>query len=280
MRVERVGAADDPRLAEYVALRDPELRRAREADAGVFIAEGRLVVERLLGSRYPVHSVLVTDRGLRVLGPVLRDTDVTVYLVDAALARDLTGYDVHRGVLAAGGRLELPGPAEVLDAARVVLVLEDLTDQANLGAVFRNAAALGADAVLLSPHCCDPLYRRSVRVSMGAVLALPFAFLAPWPAALGVLSGRGFAVAALTPAPEAASLETSAAALVEAGGGRVALVLGSEGPGLSPAALARCTHAVRITMDSGVDSLNVATAAAVALHCLRSARLSRYGADP
>ena len=280
MRLEQVGAPDDPRLADYVALRDPELRRAREAATGVFIAEGRLVVERLLGSHYPVRSVLVTARGLRVLGPVLQDADVTVYLVDADVARDLTGYDVHRGVLAAGGRLPVPGVAEVLVSAETVIVLEDVTDQVNLGAVFRNAAALGADAVLLSPRCCDPLYRRSVRVSMGAVLALPFTYLDPWPAALGLLSDRGFSVAALTPAPDAAPLETTAGALVDEGAGRVALVLGSEGPGLSPDALARCGRTVRITMDSGVDSLNVATAAAVALHCVRSARVSRYGAGP
>ena len=279
MRLEPVSRADDPRLADYVALTDPALRRARDRATGVFIAEGRLVVERLLRSRHPVRSVLVTDRGLRALRPALEDADVAVYLVDAAVAHAVTGYDVHRGVLAAGQRLPLPDPAGLLAGAAVVLVLEDISEQANMGAIFRNAAALGADAVLLSPLCCDPLYRRSVRVSMGAVLSVPFTYLEPWPTALTALAEHGFATAALTPAPEAEPLETAAAALV-GGGGRVALVLGAEGPGLSPAALARCGRRVRIAMEPGVDSLNVATAAAVALHLLRSARVSRYGAGP
>ncbi|HEX5268700.1 MAG TPA: RNA methyltransferase [Acidimicrobiales bacterium] len=280
MRLEPVARADDPRLADYVALRDPVLRRARETAAGLFIAEGTLVVERLLHSRYPVRSVLVTGRGLRVLGPLLEDRDVTVHLVEPAVAQQLTGYDVHRGVLAAGQRLELPDADDVLAATTTVLVLEDLTDQVNLGAVFRNAAALGADAVLLSPRCCDPLYRRSVRVSMGAVLTVPHAYLQPWPEALGALGGLGFSLAAMTPEPGARLLEAAAPGLVGDGAGRVALVLGSEGPGLSAAARAACDHHLRVGMDAGIDSLNVATAAAVALHCVRSARLSRYGADP
>lgn len=271
--------ADDPRLEDYVGLRDPVLRRTREATAGLFIAEGHLVVERLLASRFPVRSVLVTERGLRVLLPALQQADVTVHLVGAAVARAVTGYDVHRGVLASGQRLALPDPAEVLAGARVVLVLEDLTDQANLGALFRNAAALGADAVLLSPRCCDPLYRRSVRVSMGAVLTVPFAYVEPWPEGLGALAEHGFTLVGLTPDPAAEPLDVVAGQLVAGTGGRVALLLGSEGPGLSRAARAASNRCVRIAMEPGVDSLNVATAAAVALHCLRSARLSRYGAD-
>lgn len=279
MRLEPVAHADDPRLADYGALRDPMLRRAREAAAGLFIAEGHLVVERLLASRYPVRSVLVTERGLRVLRPLLEQAEVTVYVVNGVVARGVTGYDVHRGVLAAGERLELPGAAEVLAGARVVLVLEDLTDQVNLGALFRNAAALGADAVLLSPRCCDPLYRRSVRVSMGAVLTVPYAYVEPWPDGLSALGRHGFTLVGLTPEPGADPLESAAGALVGENGGRVALLVGSEGPGLSPAALSACDRRIRIAMEAGVDSLNVATAAAVALHCLRSARLSRYGAD-
>ena len=271
--------ADDPRLADYVSLRDPALRRAREAEAGVFIAEGRLVVERLLRSRYPVRSVLVTERGLRVLRTVLEETDVTVHLVGSDVAEALTGYDVHRGVLAAGQRLDLPDASEVVTAGRTVVVVEDLTDQVNLGALFRNAAALGADAVLLSPRCCDPLYRRTVRVSMGAVLTLPYAYVEPWPGGLRALGERGFGLVALTPEPDAEALESAAGELVSGSGGRLALLVGSEGPGLSAAALGACHRRVRIAMESGVDSLNVATAAAVALHCVRSARISRYGAD-
>jgi tRNA G18 (ribose-2'-O)-methylase SpoU len=279
VRLEPVARPDDPRLADYVALRDPVLRRTREAAAGLFIAEGHKVVERLLVSRFPVRSVLVTDRGLRVLRPVLEEADVTVHLVDGAVARALTGYDVHRGVLAAAQRLALPDAAPVLAGARTVLILEDLTDQVNLGALFRNAAAFGVDAVLLSPRCCDPLYRRSVRVSMGAVLTVPYTYVEPWPQRLGVVAAHGLTLVALTPDPAADPLEAVAGPLVEDSGGRVALLLGSEGPGLSPAAGAACDRRVRIAMEPGVDSLNVATAAAVALHCLRSARLSRYGAD-
>ena len=260
-------------------LTDPVLRRSWEPRAGVFIAEGRLVVERLLRSRYPVRSVLVTEHGLAALGGVLEGTDVTVLLVPAQLARATTGYEVHRGVLAAARRRELPPLDEVLTGARVILVLEDLTDQANLGALFRNAAALGSDAVLLSPRCCDPLYRRSVRVSMGAVLTVPFTYVAPWPGGLARLREMGFTTAALTPAPDAEPVDGVAVELADDPAARVALVLGSEGPGLSEGALSASTRRVRIRMEPGTDSLNVATAAAVALHCIRSARLSRSSGD-
>lgn len=278
VRLEPVIRSDDPRLADYVALRDPVLRRSREAEAGLFIAEGWTVVERLLRSRHRVRSVLVTDRGLRALAPVLEGADVTVHVVAADVARSVTGYEVHRGVLAAAERPPLPALEALLIGGSVLLVLEDLTDQANLGAVFRNAAALGVDAVLLSPRCCDPFYRRSVRVSMGAVLTVPFTYLPSWPVQLEFLRHHGFVTAALTPDVEAELLEEAVEEL--AGSGRVALVLGAEGTGLSRAALAACDRRVRIGMDAGVDSLNVATAAAVALHCLRSARLSRYGGGP
>lgn len=278
MKLERISTPTDERLADYRALADPVLRRAWEPGAGVFIAEGRLVVGRLLGSRYPVRSVLVTQRGLDALRSELEGRDVSVYLVSAPVAESVTGYDVHRGILAAAGRLPLPAAEDLVAGGATVLVLENLTDQANLGAVFRNGAALGADAVLLSPRCCDPLYRRSVRVSMGAVLALPFAYAGSWPGDLGALGAHGLTTVALTPNPRAMPIEDLAGAL--APGARVALAVGSEGPGLSEGALGACDLHVRIPMEAGVDSLNVATAAAVALHCLRVARVSRSSGDP
>ena len=278
MRLEETTSADDPRLADYRGLTDPVRRRAWEPGDGVFIAEGRLVVERLLDSPYPIRSVLVTRRGLDALGPRLGDRDVTVLLVPGEVAEAVTGYDVHRGVLAAAVRPPLPAVHDLVSSARTVVVLEDLTDQANIGSLFRNAAALGADAVLLSPRCCDPLYRRSVRVSMGAVLALPFTYVDPWPAGLAALAGHGFVSLALTPDGGAEPVDAVAARLDA--GARVALAVGSEGPGLSRGTLAACAHRVRIPMEAGQDSLNVATAAAVALHCLRAARVSRSSGDP
>ena len=280
MIVERVDDPQDARLADYLRLTDPALRREQEAAAGLFIGEGRLVVERLLRSPYPVRSVLVTERGLAALRAALEPTDVTVYLVHPAVARATTGYDVHRGVLAAAGRLALPAVEDVLAGARTLLVLEDLTDQANLGAIFRNAAALGADGVLLSPRCCDPLYRRSVRVSMGAVLTVPFTYLDPWPESLEDLARRGVVLAALTPEASAQAVDDWTDRIRRDAATRVGLVLGAEGPGISEGAARHCTDRIRIPMGDGVDSLNVATAAAVALHCLRSARISRSSGDP
>lgn len=278
MRLEPVTRADDPRLTDYRGLTDPARRRAWEPGAGVFIAEGRLVVERLLGSRFTVRSVLVTPRGLEALRPRLEEKDVTVLLVTRQIAETVTGYDVHRGILAAASRPPLPEVEALVATARTLVVLEDLTDQVNTGALFRNAAALGADGMLLSPRCCDPLYRRSVRVSMGAVLVLPFTYLDPWPAGLAALDDHGFIRLALTPDGRAEPVDDVAARL--AAGARVALAVGSEGPGLSERAQAACTHRVRIPMEAGQDSLNVATAAAVALHCLRAARLSRSSGGP
>ena len=261
----------DPRLHDYLGLTDPARRRARETGSGVFLAEGRLVVERLLSSGLTVRSVLVTEDRLAALAPSLSGLgrDVPVLTVGRDLARQVTGYDVHRGILAAAERPDPMGLDSLLDGATTLVALEDLTDQENIGSVFRSAAGLGADGVLLSPGCGDPLYRRAVRVSMGAVLTMPFCRVGPWPQGLERLEKAGFAVVGMTPDPAAEKLED----LAEACPRRVALILGSEGPGLSDATLAACSRRVRIDMAPGADSLNVATAAAIALYALRRRRV-------
>src|SRR3989440_3908368 len=237
----RIDDATDPRVADYVGLKDAELRRRQEEPTGSapgrFIAEGALVVRRLLISSYQVRSVLVTPQRYGPLAADLAGITAPVYLASQEVMNAVAGFDIHRGVLASATRRPLPEPAGLLARARRVAVLEDVNDHENLGVIFRNAAALGIEAVLLSPECCDPLYRRSVRVSMGHVLDLPFAVLAPWPAALSSLSDAGFELVALTPDPSAREIRH----LSLAAAGKVALMLGPEGPGLSAGALQHAT---------------------------------------
>jgi len=249
----------DPRLADYRALTDVELRTRWEPPHGLFIAEGELVLRRALRAGFRPRSLLVDAKRVDQLAgiPV---AGAPVYAATPEVLREVTGFHVHRGVLASFHRRPLPRAAEVLAAARRVAVLEDVNNHTNLGAVFRGAAALGVDAVLLSPSCADPLYRRSVRVSMGEVFAVPYARLEPWPAALAAVRAAGFTVLALTPAAGAVPLQR----LDAAARARPALLLGAEGPGLSAAALAASDRRVAIPMRRGVDSLNVAAAAAVA----------------
>lgn len=225
------------------------------------IAEGTVVVRRLLESRYPVRALLGVARRFDELEPELAGADVPAYVTSAGVMAEIVGFHLNRGVLAVADRAPQPAAPEILTRARVVAVLEGVGDHENLGALFRNAAALGVDGVLLGPGCSDPLYRRSVRVSMGNVLRVPFASLEPWAEGLNSLKAHGFRVAALTPRPDSVPLRELAA-----GGGKVALLLGSEGPGLTEQALAAADVAVRIPMADGVDSLNVATAAAVAFY--------------
>jgi tRNA G18 (ribose-2'-O)-methylase SpoU len=251
----------DPRLADYVGLTDAVLRRRVEQGRGIFIAEGELVIRQLLASRYPVRSVLVTSSRLARLQDALAGLAAPVFVAPQPVLEAVAGFALHRGAVAAAARLPAAPPAALLRGARVVAVLEGLNDHENIGAVFRNAAALGVDAVLLSPTCADPLYRRAVRVSMGQVLHVPFTTLAPWPVALGAVAAAGFEVVALTPSAAAEPV----ACLAE-GTRPVALLLGAEGAGLSPAALSGADRRVRVPMRPGVDSLNVATAAAIAFH--------------
>ena len=251
----------DPRLADYRDLRDVSLRKSIEAEHGLFLAEGEKVVRRAVEAGFEVRSLLVAPRWLEGLAEVLERTDAPCYVVSEAAAERLTGFHVHRGALASLRRRPLPAVAEVLAGARTVVVLEDVVDHTNVGAVLRSAAALGVDAALLSPRCADPLYRRAVKVAMGAVFSLPWTRMPTWYDGLTELSRAGFTTVALTLAEDAAPL-----AEVVAGVDRLALVLGSEGPGLSPRWQSSADRRAVIEMSAGVDSLNVAAAAAVACY--------------
>ena len=263
MAQERIEKEDDPRLEPFRDVRDPEWLRAR----GLFLAEGRKLVDLLARAPgFRTHAVLATAQALAALREplALLPGDVPVYEVTPALLREVAGVRFHQGCVAAGLRLHAPAAAELIGGdARRVVVLERLSDPDNVGSIFRSAVAFGVDALLLSPGCASPLYRKAVRTSMGASLRLPFAELEPWPEALDRLRREGFCLLALTPDPEALDLEQWAAGTERPE--RVALLFGTEGDGLSAAAAARATHSVRIAMDPRADSLNVATAAAIAL---------------
>jgi tRNA G18 (ribose-2'-O)-methylase SpoU len=266
-----VDNAADTRLSDYTSLTDAALRIHLEAEHGLFIAEGTKVIARAVAAGYPVRSLLLGKSRLADL-PALAAAAARapVYLVPDEVTMSLTGYRVHRGALASLGRKPLPEARAVTGDARRVVVLEDLVDHGNVGAIFRCAAALGVDAVVLSPRCADPLYRKSVKVSMGAVFAIPYARMTDWYDGLAELKSGGFRLLALTP-DERATPITSALRATDAA--RVALVLGAEGDGLSARWLHEADAAVRIPMNpaaraAGVDSLNVVAAAAIACHLL------------
>jgi tRNA G18 (ribose-2'-O)-methylase SpoU len=273
---------DDPgdtRLVDYRDLNDPAGRTRLEADRAIFVVEGRLAVERLLGSRYDIRSLLVDDHQVSAAADLVAATRASggpVYVGTRDVVAATVGFALHRGVVAVAGR---PAPADpdrvIADAVEsaprggpVVAVLEGLNDHENIGALFRSAAAFGVGAVLLDPTCADPLYRRSVRVSVGHVLHVPFARLVPWPDGLGRVRAAGFVVAALVPGPPATTSPHVALSglggRLRAGSAGVALLLGAEGPGLSDAAVSAADLVVSIPLADGVDSLNVAAAAAVA----------------
>ncbi len=260
MDPEQIRSADDPRVADYVGLTDAARRMRAEPAAGFFIAEGEQVVRRAAAAGCRPRSVLVSPQRLADLPPEIAALPCPVLVASYDVLEAVTGFHVHRGVLASFGRLPPRRVEDVLAGAARVVVLEGLNNHTNLGAVFRCAAGLGMDAVLLTRTCADPLYRRSVRVSMGEVFSVPYAFLDDWPGALADLAARGFRVLALTPAGDAVPLQEVRVAEAD----RVALLLGAEGPGLTPQAQAASTQRVRIPMSAGVDSLNVAAAAAVA----------------
>ncbi|HET8559821.1 MAG TPA: RNA methyltransferase [Marmoricola sp.] len=239
-------------------MRDVQLRKHLEAEHGLFIAEGEKVVRRAVEAGFAPRSFLMAPRWLEGLADVLNRSEAPCYVVSEQLAEQVTGFHVHRGALASLHRRPLPRVSDVLAAARTVVVLEDIVDHTNVGAILRSCAALGVDGVLLSPRCADPLYRRAVKVAMGAVFALPYARLEDWYDAMPMLAREGFTSVAMTLAPDAVPLDQALDGL-----DRVALVLGGEGHGLSPRWQATATRRAVIPMRPGVDSLNVAAAAAV-----------------
>ncbi|GAB3263049.1 TrmH family RNA methyltransferase [Nocardioides dilutus] len=251
----------DPRLADYRDLRDVELRKHLETEHGLFLAEGEKVVRRAAAAGFTPRSFLMAPRWLEGLRDVLDATSAPCFVVSEELAEEVTGFHVHRGALASLERRPLPAVEDVLAGARTVLVLEDVVDHTNVGAIFRCGAAFGFDAVLLAPRCADPLYRRSVKVAMGAVFALPWTRLPDWADALPSLSRLGFTTVALTLATDARPVEDAVAGL-----DHVALVLGSEGHGLSRRWEEAADRRAIIPMSGDVDSLNVAAAAAVACY--------------
>jgi tRNA G18 (ribose-2'-O)-methylase SpoU len=259
-------SAADPRVADYTQLTDVHLRKLREPAEGMYIAESSRVLRRALAAGHRPRSFFLAEKWLADLQDVLTAyPDVPAFIGSAALLEEITGFHLHRGAMAAMHR---PAPVplqELLAAARRVVVLEDIVDHTNVGAIFRSAAALDIDAVLISPRCGDPLYRRSVRVSMGTVFQVPWARLESWPQDIAVLKQNGFTVAALELTGDAVDVDRLAASNPD----RLALVLGPEGAGMSPETLAAVDLAVKIPMRAGVDSLNVAAASAVAFWELR-----------
>src|SRR5712671_1519239 len=270
MQLVRISGPGDPRVSSYQAVKDSELVRRR----GLFVAEGRLVVERLIKEgRCAIQSMLLSETAFRALEPALSAVhpDAPVYVCEAGDFRGITGYDVHRGCLALAARPAPQSIDAILQHARTVVILDGVTNADNVGGVFRNAAAFGVDAVLLDAASCDPLYRKAIRTSMAATLRVPFARLAGpasgWTIALAGLKDRGFTLVALTPAESARDLNEFAASERP---DKLALLLGNESDGLSAASQAIADHRVRIPIRPAVDSLNLAVAAGIALHCLCS----------
>jgi tRNA G18 (ribose-2'-O)-methylase SpoU len=256
----------DDRLGDFANLTDVALRRRSEPAGGLYIAESPKVISRALAAGHRPRAVLVLQQWLGELEPLLGAYDVPVFVGESDLLEGLTGFNLHRGALASMHRPVLPPVSELLKDARRVVVLEDIVDHTNVGAIFRSVAGLGADAVLVTPRCADPLYRRSVRVSMGTVFQVPWTRIAAWPRGAFELRAAGFHIVALALADRAITLDDFAAVAPD----RVAIVLGAEGDGLSPAALEAADSIITIPMLHGVDSLNVASASAVALYALRT----------
>jgi tRNA G18 (ribose-2'-O)-methylase SpoU len=268
MTIERIDRADDPRIAAYRDVRDGLLVRTR----GLFVAEGRLIVRRVIeDKRYRVQSLLVNDAALHDLAPAIATIEpyVPIFACNADELTGIAGYHVHRGCLALVERPPATLMEDVLASSGTIVALEGVSNADNVGGVFRNAAAFGAGGVLLSPTCCDPLYRKAIRTSMGAVLRVPFARAADgdWPGALARIRAAGFTLVALTPREPSETLDAFAA---RAHASRIALVVGTEGTGLTPAVEAAADERVRIPISDRVDSLNLAVAVGIALHALRA----------
>jgi len=275
-RISRVTSLDDERLGDYRDLREADLAARREA----FIAESEVVLRVLLDrGRFPVRSIFLAASRLPKLAELLSSVDpqVDIYVGDQDLLNQVVGFRIHRGILAAGQRAPVPTAVELCQAVglgpRRLVLLEGLTNHDNVGGVFRNAAAFGVDGVVYDSTTCDPLYRKAIRVSVGAALFVPFGRCASTAEAITAARDAGFEILALSPRADADDLATLGRSW--ALGDRVALLVGSEGPGLTAASLAAADRVVRISMAPGFDSLNVATATGVALHALRTAQLLR-----
>ena len=268
--LHRVESPLDPRLGDYRDLTDVALRSAREPAEGLYIAESLKVLERALMAGHRPLSALTSEQWLDGLLAVCsryegQCRDLSIYQASEGVLEGITGFHVHRGTLASIERPSLPSVRQLVAGLRRVVILENIVDHTNVGAVFRSVAAIGANAVVVSESCADPLYRRSVRVSMGTVMQVPWTRAASWSELMADLRVEGFAVIALALTPDAVPLDVFALRVPE----RVALVLGSEGPGLSAEALRSADYHVSIPMRGGVDSLNVAAASAVAMWALR-----------
>lgn len=264
MEILTLTDARDERLDDFRGLTDVALRSVREPEGGLYIAESEKVIVRAVAAGHRPRAVMVQRRWLDGIRTIMAEHDVPVYVVPDEVAEAVAGFAVHRGALASMHRPSLPSVASLIEGASLVLILEGIGDHTNVGAAFRAAAGLGADAVLVSPRCADPLYRRSVRVSMGTVFQVPWTRIPDWETAVSDLHAAGVEIAALALAEDAVTLGDYAAGRPD----RVALMMGSEGEGLSPEALSLADTIVTIPMRGGVDSLNVASAAAVALWAL------------
>jgi tRNA G18 (ribose-2'-O)-methylase SpoU len=256
-----ISSLDDPRLGDYSHLTDVALKKS---GGGLYIAESLLVLERALGAGHVPRSVLALGSSVDDAVRATAGFDLPIFVGPSELLEELTGYLLHRGLIAAMHRPVLPDPADLLRDARRVVILENVVDPTNVGAIFRSVAAIGADAVLVTPRCSDPFYRRAIRVSMGTVLQVPWTRVGDWTETRALLDAFGFHVAALALADNAVDLKTFAASAPE----RVALVLGAEGEGLTAAAIGAADTVVTIPMAHGIDSLNVAATAAVAMYAL------------
>ena len=275
--IEPISTLADERLDAYLRLTELQLRNKLEPEKGIFIAESEKVIERALAGGYEPVSMLVPDHKLAGLDALIEHAckasaagDIPVFVAPAEQIQTITGYELTRGVLCAMRRPQLPNLESLLAGARRVAVLEDITNHTNVGAIFRSAAALGVDAVLVTPACCDPLYRRAARVSMGTVFQVPWTRIGDavgdWPAAgMARLRALGFKTAALALKDDSVSLDDEGLNSEE----RLALIFGTEGDGLCDETIAQCDYTVKIPMAHGVDSLNVAAASAVAFWQLR-----------
>jgi len=277
MPIHIIDSADDPRLAAYRALTDVALRKKSEPESGVYIAESAKIIERALAHGHMPVSILMAENWLpkmRLLLPSISENDfgdLDVFIGAHDVLEELTGFHVHRGALAEMARPATARLESVLQGARRVVVLENIVDHTNVGAIFRAAAGLGIDAILITPECADPLYRRSLRVSMGSVFTVPWTRIPNWPSSINELKEQGFHTVAVSPQDIGGKQSQDLRQFIGESHDRIALILGTEGEGLTAASLNNCDQSVHITMSNDVSSLNVASAAAVVFWALQGA---------